>query len=914
MLWTQRLWLKLQTLFRRERIAHQLDNELQFHLEQQTAENLAAGMSEEEARYAAMRIFGNTSVVKEETRDTWGWITLEQIAQDLRCGLRALGKNPLFSAVAVLTLALGIGANTAMFSLLDQVVLRLLPVSHPEQLVIVRETGNHFGNTYGPNTISWPMFEDLRDNNQVFSGMFCRFPATVTIGDRDQPAQIPAELVSGSYFPTLGVGAALGRTIAPDDDAIPDSRPVVVLSYSFWRSYFDGDRTIVGRTIALNNQTMTVIGVAQPSFDGVDLGVPAKVFVPIMMKTEMTPHSDGLKDRRRRLDWVTAYGRLKPGVTLEKAQLSLQPLMHSILEMEVQQPEFTRSTTAADRSLFLRNRAELLPGSENGLREYMRKPLWLLLALTGAVLLLACANLANLLLARAIAREREFAVRLAIGAGRARLVSQVLVESLLLAGGGAILGLALAFLADRILLRIYLPADAASEFVVSPIPDGRVLAFVTGVMVLTSLVFGLLPAFRGSRTEMTLSLKDRSSAVSAGSISLRRMLVGIQISLSLLLLFGAGLFVRTLRNLESLGPGFPTDHLLTFRIDPSLNGYSDEETKSFYERLNVNLQTMPGVASVGFSAMPILKGYAWQNAIVGKDFEGMPIEEQPVLSNVGPDYFATVGIPIVAGRAITMQDDVGRSATNDYTCAVINESFARQYFPGRSPIGQRFGLVNDMRPVNPDIEVIGVIPDRKYRDLRETPPAQAYFPYFQDAHFRFMNIYLRTQADPHRIENDLRERMRQFDPHVPVVGLQTMNEQIAVSLRTERLVASLSAVFGGLATLLAAIGLYGVMAYTVTRRTREFGLRVALGALRRDVIWLVMRDVLILIAAGLAVGVPLAFALSTFVRSQLYGLQPHDPFTFVSASLVLAAAAGIAGLIPSWRASRVDPMHALRHE
>lgn len=914
MLWTQRLWLKLQTLFRRERIAHQLDNELQFHLEQQTAENLAAGMSEEEARYAAMRIFGNTLVVKEETRDTWGWITLEQIAQDLRCGLRALGKNPLFSAVAVLTLALGIGANTAMFSLLDQVVLRLLPVSHPEQLVIVRETGNHFGNTYGPNTISWPMFEDLRDNNQVFSGMFCRFPATVTIGYRDQPAQIPAELVSGSYFPTLGVGAALGRTIAPDDDAIPDSRPVVVLSYSFWRSYFDGDRTIVGRTIALNNQTMTVIGVAQPSFDGVDLGVPAKVFVPIMMKTEMTPHSDGLKDRRRRLDWVTAYGRLKPGVTLEKAQLSLQPLMHSILEMEVQQPEFTRSTTAADRSLFLRNRAELLPGSENGLREYMRKPLWLLLALTGAVLLLACANLANLLLARAIAREREFAVRLAIGAGRARLVSQVLVESLLLAGGGAILGLALAFLADRILLRIYLPADAASEFVVSPIPDGRVLAFVTGVMVLTSLVFGLLPAFRGSRTEMTLSLKDRSSAVSAGSISLRRMLVGIQISLSLLLLFGAGLFVRTLRNLESLGPGFPTDHLLTFRIDPSLNGYSDEETKSFYERLNVNLQTMPGVASVGFSAMPILKGYAWQNAIVGKDFEGMPIEEQPVLSNVGPDYFATVGIPIVAGRAITMQDDVGRSATNDYTCAVINESFARQYFPGRSPIGQRFGLVNDMRPVNPDIEVIGVIPDRKYRDLRETPPAQAYFPYFQDAHFRFMNIYLRTQADPHRIENDLRERMRQFDPHVPVVGLQTMNEQIAVSLRTERLVASLSAVFGGLATLLAAIGLYGVMAYTVTRRTREFGLRVALGALRRDVIWLVMRDVLILIAAGLAVGVPLAFALSTFVRSQLYGLQPHDPFTFVSASLVLAAAAGIAGLIPSWRASRVDPMHALRHE
>ena len=924
MLWLQRFWLESKTLFSRRRITEQLDDEIQFHLDQQTAEYVSAGMDPEEARHAAMRTFGNRTLLKEKTMETWGWGTLDQLGQDLRYGLRALRKGPLFTAVAVLTLALGIGANTAMFSLLDQVVLRLLPISHPEQLVIVRETGNHFGNTYGPNTLSWPMFEDLRDNNQVFSGMFCRFPANVTIGYRDQPSQIHAELVSGSYFPTLGVRAALGRTIAPDDDEIPDSRPVVVLSYSFWRSYFDGDRTIVGRTIALNSQAMTVIGVAQPGFDGVDLGVPAKVFVPIMMKTEMTPHSDGLKDRRRRLDWVTAYGRLKPGVSLEQAQLSLQPLMHSILEMEVQQPEFTRNATAADRQLFLRNRAELLPGSENGLREYMRKPLWLLVALTGAVLLLACANLANLLLARATAREREFAVRLALGAGRARLVSQLLVESLLLAGGGAMLGLALAFLADRILLRIYLPADAASEFVVSPIPDGRVLVFVMGVMLLTSLVFGLLPAVRGSRTEITLSLKDRSGAVSAGSISLRRMLVGVQVALSLLLLFGAGLFVRTLRNLENQGPGFPTDHLLTFTINPSLNGYSDEETKSFYERLNVNLQTMPGVASVGFSTMAVLKGIAWQNAVLGKDFEGAPIEKQPVLCEVGPDYFATLGIPIVAGRAFTVLDDVGPSndvgrsnnyaGQGNYTVAVINESFARQYFPGRPPIGQGFGLVNDVEPVTPDIEVIGVIPDRKYRDLRETPPAQAYFPYFQGPHFRFMTIYLRTQGDPRLIENQLRERMRQFDPHVPVVGLQTMNEQIAVSLRTERLVASLSAVFGGLATLLAAIGLYGVMAYTVTRRTREFGLRVALGALRHDVIWLVMRDVLTLIAAGLAVGVPLAFALSTLVRSQLFGLRPHDTLTLISSALVLALVASLAGLIPAFRASRTDPFQSLRNE
>jgi predicted permease len=899
------LW---DNVFHRKQLDRDLDEELQAYVELLSVEKMQAGVAPEEARHRARREAGGLDQGREGVRDIRAGVSLDRLVQDIRYGVRTLAKNPTFSLVAVATLALGIGANTAMFSLLDQVVLRLLPVRDPERVVIVRETGNRYGNSYGPNTISWPMFEDLRDNNQVFSGMFCRFPATVTIGYGDRAAQIPAELVSGSYFPILGVGAALGRTIAPDDDAVPDSRPVVVLSYSFWRSYFDGDRTIVGRTIALNSHAMTVIGVVQPGFDGVELGAPAKVFVPIMMKTEMTPHSDGLKDRRRRLSWVTAYGRLKPGVGAQQAQLSLQPLMHGILEMEVEQPEFTRSATAADRQLFLRNRVELLPGSENELREYMRRPLWLLVALTGAVLLLACANLANLLLARATARERELAVRLAIGAGRARIVRQLLTESLLLSAAGAFVGLALAFLTNRVLLRIYLPADAAAEFVVSPIPDGRVLAFIVGAMLLTSLIFGLLPAVRGSRTEIALSLKDRSGACSAGGISLRRMLVGIQVALSLLLLVGAGLFVRTLRNLDSLGPGFPTDHLLTFRIDPSLNGYSDEETKSFYERLNVNLQTMPGVASVGFSAMPLLKGYAWQNAVLGKDFEGAPMEEQPVLSEVGPDYFATLGIPIVAGRAFTAQD-VGPAKY-----AVINESFAREYFPGRNPIGQRFGLVDDMEPVSPDIEVIGIIPDRKYRDLRETPPAQAYFPYLEGVHFRFMNIYLRTQADPRQVENELRERMRQFDPHVPVVELQTVNEQIGFSLRTERLVASLSAVFGGLATLLAVIGLYGVMAYTVMRRTREIGVRMALGALRSDVIAMVMREVFILIGAGLAAGFLLALALADLVRSQLYGLNARDPLTFVGSAIVLTLAASLAGFIPALRASYVDPTTALRNE
>ncbi len=780
------LW---NNLLRRKQLDRDLDEEFQVYVELLSAEKVQAGMATEEARRTARREAGGLDWVRQSVRDVRAGVSLDRLAQDIRYGVRTLAKNPAFSSVAVATLALGIGANTAMFSLLDQVVLRLLPVSHPEQLVIVRETGNHFGNSYGPNTVSWPMFEDLRDNNQVFSGMFCRFPTTVTIGYGDRIAQIQAELVSASYFPVLGVGTALGRTIAPDDDAVPDSKPVVVLSYSFWRNYFNGDRTIVGRTISLNSHAMTVIGVAQPGFDGVEMGAPANVFVPIMMKTEMQPYGDGIKDRRRRFGWVTTYGRLKPGASMQQAQASLQSLLHNILEFEVRQPEFAINMTATDRQLFLHNQVKLLPGSENGLREYMRKPLWLLVAFTGAVLLLACANLANLLLARATARERELAVRLAIGAGRARIVRQLLIESLLLSAAGAVVGLALAFLADRLLLRIYLSPDAAAEFLISPIPDLRVLCFTLGVMLLTSTVFGLLPAIRGSRTEVTHALKDRSGALSAGGISVRRMLVCVQVALSLLLLVGAGLFVRTLRNLESLGPGFPTDRLLTFTVNPSLSGYSDQDARSFYERLSVNLETMPGVESVGFSSMPLLKGYAWQNAILGKDFEGAPIEEQPVLSEVGPDYFATLGIPVVAGRAFTARDDLPAK----YDVAVVNETFARKYFSGRNPIGQHFGLVNDLEPVSPDIEVIGVIPDRKYRDLREAPPAQAYFPYLEATHFRGMTVYLRTHVDPRQLEVLLRERMRQFDPHVPVVGLETMNERIGFSLRTERLVASLSA-------------------------------------------------------------------------------------------------------------------------
>ena len=909
MVWPRRLWLKLQNLFRRNHAAQQLSDEIQFHLDQQIAENVAAGMSPEEARYAATRTFGNATFLKEETRDTWGWLWLEQMSQDLRYATRTLRKSPGFTLVAILTLAFGIGANTAIFSLMDQVLLELLPVKHPEQLVLVAERGIRFGDSWGDNDISYPMYRDFRDGNQVFSGMFCRYPTGVSLGYGDRTDRVAAELVSGSYFPVLGVTTVIGRTLTPDDDRVPGGHPVAMLSYSFWQNRFSSDPSIVGKQIVVNGYTFTVIGVSQAGFDGVELGYKSKVFIPMMMQAQMTPRSDRLE--LRGLSWVTAFGRLKPGVDIAQAKASLQPLMHNILEVEVQEPT-VQHYSDYDRAQFLKNSVDLLPGSRgwSGLREQMQTPLWVLAALSGAVLLLACANLANLLLARATTREREMAIRLAIGAGRRRIIRLLLVESLLLAVIGTAVGLGLAFLADRVLLAIYFPADSAGDFPISSVPDMRALVFALGTMLLTAVVFGLAPAIQGSQANIAPTLKDRAGSVAGGKqVFLRKMLVSGQMALALLLLIGASLFLRTLANLEVSGPGFSTEHLIAFSVDPSLNGYSDDRAKDFFRRLTNDLQALPGVSSVGLSTMPILQGYGWSNPIIAEGYSADPGQEQrPICDMISPKLFATLGVPIVAGHDFTVLDT--------RPVALINETFARKYFAGRNPVGLHIGLVDDRTatPDTPNLEIVGVVKDLKYENLRDPAPPQAYLPYWQDEKFRFMTFYLRTRLEPRQLIEKVREQVRRLDPNIPVVDMRTVVEQIGLSLKTERLVASLSVVFGALATALAVIGLYGVMAYTVARRRREIGIRVALGALQSDVLWMVMQQVVVLSGTGLAIGGLLAFALSSVIRSQLYGLQPHDPFTYVSAAVVLAAAACAAGFIPSWRASRVDPMHALRHE
>jgi predicted permease len=840
------------------------------------------------------------------------------IWNDIRYALRAFRRTPLFTAVAILSLAFGIGANTAIFTLLDQILLRLLPVKHAEQLVLLTMRGSHYGSNWGMNAISYPMYKDFRDNNQVFSGMFCRFPTATSLGYGNHTERVSAELVSGTYFPVLGVSAPMGRTFTPDDDRIPGGHPIVVLSYSFWQSRFASDRSIVGKTLVVNGRNMTIIGVAQPGFEGVELGFASKMFIPIMMKAQITPFWDGLKDRRQR--WVNAFGRLKPGITTNQAKASLQPFMHSMLEMEVREPAF-RNASSYTRQQFLKCWMDVLPGGHGRsyLRQQLSTPLWLLLGITGAVLLMACANIANLLLARATAREKEIAVRLAIGAGRARIIRQLLLESLILSAFGAVAGLAMAFWADRFLLTAYLPAGS-SDLNVSTTPDLRILAFTFCVMLVTALLFGLVPALRSSRPDVGPTLKDRAGSVlSGGNVALRKVLVAAQVMLSLLLLIGAGLFLRTLGNLRNLGPGFSPERLIGFNIDPSLNGYSSARAKIFYQRLTDDLASVPGIQSVGLAAMRILEDDEWDSSMTVEGYTPKPGQTpEPFMNAVSPNYFRTLGVPILTGRDFTVKDasEVKTGPEpNDWspTTVIINESFAKHYFKGRNPIGLHVGFGSDPG-TKTVMQVVGVVKDVKYTNLRDEIPVQAYIPYLANHYVGGMTVYLRTTLDSNRVMPVVRRRLQALDSNIPIYGMRTTEEQIDLSLRTERLVAGLSSVFGLLATSLAIIGLYGVMAYTVARRTREIGIRMALGAIRGNVIWMVMKDVLVLIAAGVLAGVPAAIGLTRLVQSQLYGLAPHDPATLFACTLGLATVACLAGLFPAMRASRIDPMRALRYE
>ena len=831
---------------------------------------------------------------------------------DVRFALRNLKKAPVFSVVAVLSLALGIGANTAIFTLIDQLILRLLPVKNPSELVLLDSQGNHYGNNRGANAFSYPMYKDFEAQNQVFSGVLARVAIPVSMGFHGQTERTAGELVSGSYFQVLGVPAALGRTLAPDDDTTVLGRPVVVLSYRYWQNRFAGDPSVLNQTMILNGHNFTVIGVSGRGFDGIEPGSVTQLFMPITMKPWIMLNAPGMEEMTdRRATWLQIVGRLKPGMTQASAKASMQVLFHQIIVEEAKGPQIAQASEH-DRQEFLKSTIDLLPAAtgRSFLRYQMSRPLGVLMAIVALVLLIACANVANLLIARATARQKEIAVRLAMGASRGQIVSQLMVESLLLSLTGGAAGLLLAVWIDRTLLS-FMPPGPTNTLTISATPDWRIMLFALGTSLLTGIIFGLVPAVQATRPDLAPTLKDQVGAVtSTASIGLRKALVVAQVMLSLLLLVGAGLFIRSLQNLKNLDPGFTTKNLLTFAIDPPLNGYKPERSREIFRQLYENLNGLAGVESAAFAIMPVMEGNEWDSSVSIDTYKAKPNEDlDPHMNFVSPGYFKTMGVPILQGRDFR-PSDAGKDAPK---VCIINEKFARKYFPEGRALGHRMGMGGDPG-TKTDIEVVGIFRDMKYEGMKDDVPIEMVRPYEQMEFTLGMSVYLRTARDPEQTFAAARRTVQQVDATLPVVDMKTLEKQVDNSLVTERLVASLSSAFGMLATLLASIGLYGVMAYTVARRTREIGIRMALGAATGNVVWLVMKEVLVLVGIGIGLGLAASWGLTRFVKAQLYGIAPNDLMTIVLATIGIAFVAIAAGYVPAMRATRVDPIQALRFE
>jgi len=823
----------------------------------------------------------------------------------VRQAIRSLVKSPVFSLVAVVSLALGIGANTAVFTMLDHVLLSPLPVADPEALVQLKGVGAHYGSNSGMNSISYPMYEDFRDRNQVFSGMFCRYQTAVSVSAGGHNERTGAELVSGSYFTVLGVRPALGRLFTAEDDRSRGGAPYAVLGYDHWKTRFGGDPSVIGRDILVNDRKLTIVGVAQPGFVGTERLFPAQIYVPIMMAKEI--ENRPLDDRRWR--WVQVFGRRKPGVSIVQVKASLQPLFHNVLAMEVQQKEFAHASAYA-RVQFLRMSVDAMPGSrgQNEAEEFLAAPLWAMMGMVVLVLLIACANVANLMIARSAARQKEMAVRLALGAGRGRIVRQLLVESSLLSLVGGAVGFAIAPWAMRLLNDVMPQFDPPVSFIGSPNP--RVLLFSLAVCALAALIFGLAPALRTTRPNIASTLKDQAGAViGGGHAGWRKTLVAAQVGLSLLLLICAGLFVRSLSNLRDLNPGFDVHGLLAFSVDPSLNGYKYERAHIFFKQLTHELAGLPGAHSAAVCVVPPLSYDNWSSDVTVEGYTAKTGEDMEQAENfVSPGYFATMKIPVHAGREFTEQDVVGAARV-----VIVNEKFARRYFGDRGAVGRHIGMGEDPG-TKTDIEIVGVVGDTKYSTMRREIPRQMYFPYLQNKWTGQMAAFVRTEIPPAQMFPVLRAAVRKLDANLPVYQMKTELRQRDDSLAVEKLAATLAGAFGMLATVLAAVGLYGVMAFLVARRTREIGIRMALGAVTGNVVWLVVREVLVLVGIGMLVGLPAALGLTRLLKSQLYDIAPSDPATIVVATVGIAAIAAVSAYIPARRATRIDPVKALRYE
>jgi putative ABC transport system permease protein len=838
---------------------------------------------------------------------------MQNVIEDVRYGLRLLRKSPAFTTVAVLTVALCVGANTAIYTLLDQALLRRLPVREPNKLVLLRLSGSDTGSTHArsePNLVfSYPIYRDLRDRNSVFSGVIATSWAQVGVQWQNQPELADAELVSGNYFDVLGLRPALGRLLVASDDLVEDGNPVVVLSFNYWQHRFGSDPKIVNQSISINGHPFSVIGIAPPSFHSVVRGDNPAVFVPMTMKSEITPEWNDLEERRSR--WLNIIGRLRPGPSRKHAQAEVDVLFHSIRADELKQ---LGQTSQRFRDEFLTNSHVFLDDAARGVPLHGTVSTTLLIVMGMAALMawMSCTNLASLLLVRAARRTREIAVRYALGAQRWRILQQLLAEGLLLGLVGGTIGMVLAPQIATVLIRT-IWTGGQSQFPLNPNPNLRVLAFNFGLAMLVSVLFSLAPVLQFRRPEVTQALKQQVATI-GGSVYLRRVSVIAQIALSLLLLVAAGLFIRTLQNLKTVNVGFATDHLVTFAVDPKLAGYEGNQTFALYRRILDTLAGTPGIQSVAATNDPELADNKSGNNITIAGYRAAEGEDMTVeWARVSARYFATMKMPLLTGREVGEQDRQGTQKV-----AVVNEAFAERYFGQPAAALGRYFCAG-AGDVKPDIEIVGVVKDAKHSDLRQDPRRTVFTPYLQDsdpdAVDSFgMTFYVRTWQESKTAESTIRAAMQALDSKLVLDAFRTMQEQVDDNLSDERVIAFLATSFGLMAALLAAIGSYGVLAYSIAQRTREIGLRIALGATKMGVFRLVLKEVLWLVGLGLTAGIPLSIVLAISVRGRLFGVSTYDLPTLTVASLTMTVVALVSAILPARRAVSVDPMVALRYE
>ena len=881
--------------------------EMQFHIESMAAELIAEGVPEPKARLAARRKFGNMTQESEDARSIWIARWIQDLLQDLRYASRSFLRSPAFTAATLLSLAVGIGATSAIYSLVDQVILHSLPVRDPARLVLVDWKGDQASGGFGSwNLMSYPMCRDLQQQRRFFDGVLCRAEIQVNLSAGGDPKPTPAEIVSGSYFSVLGIGPALGRVIEAADDAAPGAGPVVVLSYAFWQTEFGGAPDIVGRKLLINQHPMTVVGVAAAAFHGVDVGAVPAFWIPTSMYAEAFPGAEDAKDLLRSSTfWLQILARLRPGLKPARAEAGLLPWFKAWLQDNMHRPAFPM-ITPEERRLYFASTLELTPAPQghSPLRRSLSQPLWLLFAATGLLLCLACLNVAGLFLARGSARGREIGTRLALGASRGRITRQLLADSVLLALAGGILGVAVAPLAIRALIA-FLPEDGAANALRGTL-DLRLLAFSVLISLAAGFLSGLAPALHAGAGSLVTSLRERA-ATGSGSVRLRKLIVTLQIAFSLILVIGAALFVRTLTGLLAKGPGFETSGVLSFAISPVQNGYSLTDAARLVRRLHREIHALPVTRDSGVARWSFLTGGSWNNTMT-VETDRRILTDNINLNAVTPGFFSTLGVRILAGRDFDARDSRPPGETGRRS-AIVNQTFVKQYLAGRDPIGTYIGQGSGPN-AKADIEIIGVCAAFDYRGLRDDS-AQAFFPMFagDDAGGTF---YVKVRGAPEQAIPSIRQIVRQADPRLPILWFRTLDNQVNRSLTTERLLAALSGSFGALALLLSLIGIYGVMSFVVTRRTREIGIRLALGASRGSAIRLVLRDAVIMIAAGIAIALPCVSALGKLVQSQLFGVSATDPATVAAATAILAAGAFTAAFLPAWRASHVSPTEALR--